>query len=182
MFILYMNIWAIDAWYTMFRDTASQESYSHHSTSYSTQGALGSRQLVRGCANHSFPERNADYQRFLVHNEPILNFLLPFLVINSGSLPEPEPPQHPAKQYSHLHQRQVLAHAVRRAVREGYESGRVVFSRGCALAEPSFRQECFWRIEVTRVPMDAVDMKGELRLLRDYPAHCKQRLMRIYLR
>jgi len=146
------------------------------------RAASGRRQLVCERANRSFPERNADHQRFLVHHKPILNLRFPFLVVNSGSLREPEAPQHPAKQHSHFHYRQVLSRADRRSVRERYESGRVVLSRGCALAEPSFGQEYLRRVEVTGVPMDAVGMKEELRLLRDYPAHCEQSRVRTMLR
>ena len=140
------------------------------------------RQLVCGCANRSFPERNADYQRFLVHDPPILNLPLPFLVVNPGSLREPEPPQHPAEQHPHLHQCQILARADRRTVRERYECGCVVFSRRCALAEPPFGQKCLWCLEVTRVPVDTIGIEEELRLLRDDPARCEHGRMRTYFK
>ena len=111
--------------------------------------------------------------------KPILNLPLPFLVVNSGSLRETESSQYPAKNHPHLHQRQVFTHTTRRPVRERYESGRVVFSRGCALAEPPFGQERLRRVEVTGVPMDAVGMEEKLRLLRDHSAHCEQRRVRV---
>ena len=117
-----------------------------------------------------------------MQKDPILNLPLPLLVVNPGSLREPEPPQHPAEQHPHLHQRQVPAHADSRTVRERYEGRWVVFSSQFALAEPSLGQECLWRVKVTRVPMDAVDMKTELRLLRDYPACREQGCVRTYLR
>ena len=41
-----------------------------------------------------------------------------------------------------------------------------MFSCRRALAEPPFRQECLGRVEVTRVPMYAVRMKGKLRPFR----------------
>ncbi len=106
-----------------------------------------------------------------MHHEPILDLSLPFLVSDAGSPGEAEAPQHPAEHHAHLHQRQVLTGADRRAVREGYESGRVVLSRRRALAEPSFRQERLGRVEVTPVPMNTVGVKGDLRLLRDDAAH-----------
>ena len=117
-----------------------------------------------------------------MHNEPILNLSLPLPVVNPGSLREPEPPQHQAEQHPHLHQRQILARTNRRAVREGYEGRGVVYSHGCALAEPAFGQECLWRAKVARVPMDTIGMKEELRLLRDHPARCEQGRVRTYLR
>lgn len=73
-----------------------------------------------------------------MHHKPILNPLLPFRVIDSAGLGEAEAPQQPAEDHAHLHQRQVLAGTDRRTVREGHESGRVVFSSGCAIDEPSF--------------------------------------------
>jgi hypothetical protein len=121
----------------------------------------------------SFPKRNADKQRFVVHHEPILNHSLPFLVSDAGSLGEAEALQQPAEQHAHLQQSQVLSRADRRAVREGNEGGRVVFSRGRALAEPSFRQERVGRVEVTRVPMNAVGVKSKLCLFRNDPEHGK---------
>ena len=42
-----------------------------------------------------------------------------------------------------------------------------MFPCGRALAEPSFRKESIWCVEVTLVPMDAVRMKEELSPLRD---------------
>ena len=119
----------------------------------------------------SFPKRNADKQRFVVRHEPIPNRSLPFLVSDAGTLGEAEALQQPAEQHAHLQQRQVLARANRRAVREGHEGGRVVFSRRRALAEPSFWQERVGRVEVTSVPMDAIGVQNELRLFGDDPAH-----------
>jgi hypothetical protein len=122
----------------------------------------------------SFPERNADYERFEVHYELILNLSLPRLVINVGNLREPEAPQHPAERHAHLHQRQVLADATCRAIREGYERGHVVFSCwhiGVALAAaPSLRQECFGIVKVPWVTMDAERVKADLCLLWHDPA------------
>ena len=45
-----------------------------------------------------------------------------------------------------------------------------MFSCRRALAEPPLRQEYLGRVEVTRVPMYAVRVKGELRPLRYDPA------------
>ena len=44
-----------------------------------------------------------------------------------------------------------------------------MYSRGRTLAEPTFRQERFWGVEVARIAMDAVGVKEELCLLGDYP-------------
>ena len=41
-----------------------------------------------------------------------------------------------------------------------------MFSCRRAFAEPPLRKECLGRVEVTRVPMYAVRVKGELRPLR----------------
>jgi hypothetical protein len=97
-----------------------------------------------------------------------------------------EAPQHPAEHHAHLHQRQVLSDATRRTVRKRYERGHVVFSPRCIsigigigigigvggmAAEPSFWQERFWIVEVTRVTVDAVRVKGELCLFGDNPAY-----------
>jgi len=90
------------------------------------------------CVNRSFPKRKVDYQGFLVYHEPILDLALPFLIADPGSFREPEPPQHPAEQHPHLHQRQVLTGADCRTVRERYESGCIVFSREGPLAQPPF--------------------------------------------
>jgi len=139
------------------------------------------RRLVCKCANRSFPERNADHQRFLVHHIPILNLSLPCRIVDPRSLREPEAPQQGAEQHPHLHQRQVFTDAHCRTVREGHESGRAVFSRWRALVQPSLRQERPGRMEVTGVPMDAVGVKEELRLLRDHPAHRRQQVCQNYL-
>ncbi len=109
----------------------------------------------------------------MVRHEPILNCSLPFLIGDPGSLGEAEALEQPAEQHAHLQQRQVLSRTDRRAVREGHEGGRVVFSRGRALAEPSFRQERVGRVEVTGVPMNAVGVKSELCLFRNDPEHGK---------
>jgi len=104
-----------------------------------------------------------------MHHEPILALSFPFLVGDIGSLREAEAPQQPAEHHPHLHKRQVLTSAARRAVREREKRSRVVRSCGCALAEPSLRQECVGRVEVSPVPLDAVGVKGELRRLGNDP-------------
>ena len=116
----------------------------------------------------------------MAHHKPVLDLSLPFLIVEPGSLREPEPPQHPAEQHPHLHQRQVLPGTDRRTVRKRNESSRVVFSRGRALAEPSLWQERVRVVEVTRIAMDAVCVKEELRLLRDHPTHGPSGSVRTY--
>ena len=44
-----------------------------------------------------------------------------------------------------------------------------MYSRGRTLAEPAFRQERLWGVEVARIAMDAVSVKEELCLLGDHP-------------
>ena len=100
---------------------------------------LGKWQLVCMCADHSIPERNTDHQRFVVYHKPILDLSLPFLVVYPGSLRELEPPQQPAEQHPHLHQRQVLPCADRGTIRERDKSSCVVFAPVRALAEPPSR-------------------------------------------
>ena len=102
-----------------------------------------------------------------MHHKPILNLLFPFLIHNTRHSGEAEVPQNPAEHHPHLHPRQILPGTDRRAVRKGNECGRVVFPWRRALAEPSFGKERIWRVEVARVSMDAVRMKGELRPLRN---------------
>jgi hypothetical protein len=128
----------------------------------------------------SFPNRDVDRQRVNMHHKPILALSFPFLVGDTGSLREAEAPQQPAEHHPHLHKRQVLTGTARRAVRERDKCSRVVLSCGRALAEPSFRQECVRRVEVSPVPLDAVCVKEELCRLRNDPTGeiVKQKLRR----
>lgn len=128
------------------------------------------------CANGSLPERNADHQRFLVYQIPIPNLFLPFRIVNPRRFREPEVPQQGAEKHPHLHQRQVFTDAHCWTVREGYECGHVVFSHWRALFQPSLREERLGGMEVTGVPVNAVGVKAELRLLRDHPAHGRQQV------
>jgi hypothetical protein len=97
-----------------------------------------------------------------MHHKPILNLLFPLFIHDSSRSRETELPQYPAEHHAHLHQRQILTGTHRRAVRKGEKRARVVFSCRRALAEPSFGEERIGRVEVSRVSMYAVCMKGEL--------------------
>ena len=120
----------------------------------------------------SLPKRDTDQQGSLVHHKKaVLDLSFPLLVTHPGCLGEPELPEHPAEQHTHLHQRQVLTRTDCRPVREREERSRVVLPHRRTRAEPTFGQERLRRVEVSRVTVNAVHVKGELRLLRNEAAN-----------
>jgi hypothetical protein len=119
----------------------------------------------------SLPKRDTEQQGSLVHHKhPVQDPSFPLLKIHSGRPREPESPKYPAKKHTHLHQRQVLPCAVCWPVREREERGGVVLSSWRTSAEPSFGKERIWRVEVSGVPLNAVRVKGDVRLFWNNPA------------
>ena len=120
----------------------------------------------------SLPKRDTDQQGSLVHHKKVvLDLSFPLLVIHPGCLGEPESPEHPAEQHTHLHQRQVLTRTDCRSVRKREERSRVVLPHRRTRTEPTFGEECLRRVEISRVTVNAIRVKGELRLLRNEAAN-----------
>ena len=117
------------------------------------------------------PKRDIDQQGFLVHNKPVQDPSFPLVMSHPRCLGEPESPKHPAENHTHLHHCQILSRTNRRSVREREERRRVVLSSRRTGAEPSFGKERLWRVEISRVTVNAICVKKELRLFRNDPAH-----------
>ena len=104
-----------------------------------------------------------------MHNKPVLDPSFPLLVTHSRWLREVESPKNPTKKHTHLYQSQVLPRANRWPVREREIRRWVVLSSRRTRAEPSFGKECIWRVEVSRVTVNAVRVKRDLCLFRNDP-------------